>query len=219
MPGAEPQVWRPAAPVPVVAAAAVYAWARWCYGTSSAPSGTVAPAGGAVLVVGASAACFALVRGSGSLFGALFLALGLLLTVTAADQAASRGEVALCVVRDVRTRVQGSAGEGAPAEKTVYRHVLNCPGSCPDELRDDRRIAAAGAEIRVAYDSRHRASPALEGENSTWTAGSRAVALPAVSTLPAAGCRRARPGRVAGPAPGPGGESARADVAVASAIE
>ncbi|MEV6734862.1 MULTISPECIES: hypothetical protein [unclassified Streptomyces] len=186
MPGAEPQVWRLAALVPVAAAAAVYAWAHWCYGGTSAPSGTVALAGGAVLVIGGSVAYFALVRGSGSLFGALFMALGLLLTVTAADQAASRGEVALCVVRDVQARVQGSAGEGAPAEKTVYRHVLNCPGGYPDELGDDRRIAAAGAELRVAYDSRHRVSPAPEGANSPWTAGLWAVALLAMSTLLAA---------------------------------
>ncbi|KOY54921.1 hypothetical protein ADK59_27990 [Streptomyces sp. XY332] len=175
--------------VPVMAAAALYAWAHWCYGGTSAPSGTVALAGGAVLVVGASAAYFVMVRGSGSLFGALFLALGLLLTVTAADQAASRGEVALCVVRDVQAKVQGSAGEGAPAEKTVYRHVLDCPGGYPDELGDDRRIADTGAEVRVAYDARHRASPALEGENSPWTAGSWALALLATSTLLAAAGR------------------------------
>ncbi|THA28533.1 hypothetical protein [Streptomyces sp. A1547] len=189
MSGAEPQVRRLVALVPVMAAAALYAWAHWCYGGTSAPSGTVALAGGAVLVVGASAAYFAMVRGSGSLFGALFLALGLLLTVTAADQAASRGEVALCVVRDVQAKVQGSAGEGAPAEKTVYRHVLDCPGGYPDVLGDDRRIADTGAEVRVAYDARHRASPALEGENSPWTAGSWAVALLATSTLLAAAGR------------------------------
>ncbi|MFI6144665.1 hypothetical protein [Streptomyces sp. NPDC051109] len=85
----------------------------------SAPSGTVALAGGAVLVVGASVVYFACVGGSRSVFGALFLALGLLLTVTAADQAAARAEVAPCVVRGVQERKASSAGEGLPGERIV----------------------------------------------------------------------------------------------------
>ncbi|WP_327280450.1 hypothetical protein [Streptomyces sp. NBC_01205] len=185
----EPRVRRLAALVPVVAAAAVYGSAQWCYTGASAPSGTVALVGGAVLVVGAPVVYFACVSGSGSVFGALFLALGLLLTATATDQAAARGEVAPCVVRDVETRVQSPAGEGAPGPKTAYRHLLDCPGGYPDELRGDRRIADKGAEIRVAYDARHRVSPAVEGENSPWPAGSCAVALLALSTLLAAAGR------------------------------
>lgn len=186
MPETEPQVRRLAAPLPVVAALAVYAWAHWCYAGTTPPSGAVAVAVGAVLVVGAPVAYFALVGGSGALFGALFLTLGLLLTVATADQAAVRGESATCVVRDVRTTVQTSMGEGGPAEKTLYRHVLDCPGGYPDEIGDDRRIASVGAEIRVAYDSRHRASPAVDGENSPWTAASCALALLAMSTALAA---------------------------------
>ncbi|WP_406186947.1 hypothetical protein [Streptomyces sp. NBC_01006] len=183
MPEAEPRVRGLAASVPVVAAAALYGWAHWCYADASAPSGTVALAGGAVLVVGASVVYFACVGGSRSVFGALFLALGLLLTVTATDQAAARAEVALCAVRDVQEQKTSSAGEGLPGERIVYRHVLNCPGGYPDELTGDRRIAAAGGEIRVAYDPRHRVSPALEGANSPWAAGLGAVVLLALSAL------------------------------------
>lgn len=123
MPGAEPQVWRLAALVPVAAAAAVYAWAHWCYGGASAPSGTVALAGGAVLVIGGSVAYFALVRGSGSLFGALFLALGLLLTVTAADQAASRGR------SPCASYVTSRPGCRAPPERALPRR-RPCTAMC-----------------------------------------------------------------------------------------
>ncbi|MFB7057083.1 hypothetical protein ACFCXT_28695 [Streptomyces vinaceus] len=182
----EPKVWRLAALVPVVAAAAVYGWARWCYTAASPPSAAVALVGGAALVAGASVAYFVCVRGSRSLFGALFLALGLLLTVTATDQAASRAEVAACVVREVKEQVTSSAGEGLPAERTIYRHLLDCPGGYPDELTDERRLAARGGEIRVAYDPRHRVSPAPEGAGSSWTAALGAVLLLVLSTLVAA---------------------------------
>ncbi|MFK0232643.1 hypothetical protein [Streptomyces vinaceus] len=182
---AEPKVWRLAALVPVVAAAAVYGWARWCYAAASPPSATVALVGGAALVVGAPVVYFVCVRGSRSLFGALLLALGLLLTVTATDQAASRAEVAACVVREVKEQVN-LGGEGLPAERTTYRHLLNCPGGYPDELTDGRRLAARGGEVRVAYDPRHRVSPAPEGTGASWTAALGAVVLLVLSTLVAA---------------------------------
>ncbi|MFE2145423.1 hypothetical protein ACFXA3_27425 [Streptomyces sp. NPDC059456] len=57
------------------------------------------------------------------------------------------------------------------------------------ELRDDRRIAAEGEQVRVAYDARHRVSPAPEGDNSPWTPGLCAVALLALSALSATGGR------------------------------
>ncbi|MFF4850766.1 hypothetical protein [Streptomyces sp. NPDC001194] len=186
MPEAEPRVSGRAALVPVVAAAALYGWAHWCYAGASAPSAAVALAGGAVLIVGAAVLYFVCVGGSRSLFGALFLALGLLLTVAATDQAASRAEVAPCVVREVREQKTSSAGEGLPGERTVYRHVLNCPGGYPDELTDGRRLASAGGEVRVAYDPRRRVSPAAEGAGSPWAAGLGAVVLLALSALVAA---------------------------------
>ncbi|MFI8262528.1 hypothetical protein [Streptomyces sp. NPDC085665] len=182
----EPRVSGLAALVPVVAAAALYGWAHWCYAGASAPSGTVALAGGAVLILGAAVFYFVCVGGSRSLFGALFLALGLLLTVAATDQAASRAEVAPCVVREVQEQKTSSAGEGLPGERIVYRHVLNCPGGYPAELTDGRRLAAAGGEIRVAYDPRRRVSPAAEGASSPWAAGLGAVVLLALSALVAA---------------------------------
>ncbi|THA56558.1 hypothetical protein [Streptomyces sp. A1136] len=83
----------------------------------------------------------------------------MLLAVAAADQAAERPAAATCAVREVHTKVRGSAGDGAPPERTVYRFVLGCPGGYPAELKEDRAVAAVGARIRVAYDPAHRVSP------------------------------------------------------------
>ncbi|MGW7103422.1 hypothetical protein [Streptomyces sp. NPDC054838] len=167
--------------LPVPAAAAGYGWASWCFAGSSAPTGAVALVGGAALVLGACAAYFVLVGGSGGFFGALLLALGMLLAVAAADQAARRPAVAVCAVREVHTKVQGSAGEGAPPERTVYRFALGCPGGYPAELKEDRAVAAVGEEVRVAYDPGRRVSPELEGATTPSKAASWAAALVALS--------------------------------------
>lgn len=189
--------WVAAAALPVLATVAVFGWAYWCFGGATAPSATVAVVGGAVLILAACAGYALFVGGSGGLFGALVLALGLLLTVGAADRVASRGAVATCVVRDVRTSVQHSVGEGAPAPKTVYRLALDCPGGQPGELKGDRAVAV-GAEVRVAYDPRHRVAPEFDGTTSPWRAASWALMLLALSTV-IAGSKRAAAGM-----PGPG---------------
>ncbi|MFD8981466.1 hypothetical protein [Streptomyces sp. NPDC059564] len=163
--------------LPWLAAGAVYGWAAWCFGGSSAPPGAVALVGGAVLLLGGCAAYFVLVGGTGGFFGALLLSLGLLLAVAAADQAASRPEVAVCPVREVHTKAEHSSGEGAPPTRTVYRFVLDCPGGYPAELKEGRAVAEKGARIRVAYDPRHRVSPELEGRTTPWTATLWAAAL------------------------------------------
>lgn len=182
MSGTEPQRWRPAAGLPAVAAAVVYGWAHWCYAGPASPPTAVAVAGGAVLLVAACVAYGLITGGNGAFFGGLLLALGLLLTVAAADQTAARAETATCVVREVRSKLQDAFGEGA-AQKTVYRLELDCPGGYPDALKDDRQVADAGEEVRVAYDPRRRVSPALEGKTSPWPALVCAVLLLAVSTL------------------------------------
>ncbi len=183
MPGTEPGEWRPAAGLPAVAAAVVYGWAHWCFASPVSPPTAVAWVGAVVLLVGACVAYVVIVGGSGSVFGGLLLAVGLLLTVAAADQTASRAESATCVVREVHTRFQESMGDGAPPQKTVYRLALDCPGGYPDELKDDQAVAEAGQEVRVAYDPRRRVSPALEGETAPWRAVVCAVLLLAVSTV------------------------------------
>lgn len=167
--------------LPVPAAAAVYGWASWSFAGSSAPSGAPALVGGVVLVLGGCAAYFVLVGGAGGFFGALLLSLGMLLAVAAADQAAERPAAVTCAVREVHTKVQGSAGDGAPPERTVYRLVLGCPGGYPAELKEDRAVAAVGARVRVAYDPAHRVSPELEGETAPWKAAAWAAALIALS--------------------------------------
>ncbi|MGR4878333.1 hypothetical protein ACIPUC_02705 [Streptomyces sp. LARHCF249] len=196
MQGTEPRGWRPAAGLPAVAAAAVYGWAHWCYAGPASPPAAVAVAGGMALLVGACAAYGLIVGGSGGLFGGLLLAVGLLVTVAAADQTAARAESATCVVREVHTRLQESFGEGAPPQKTVYRLELDCPGGYPDAFADDRAVAAVGEEVRVAYDPQRRVSPALEGETSPWRAVVCAVILLAASTVIAS--RRPAPEPVPG---------------------
>ncbi|MEU9233732.1 hypothetical protein [Streptomyces subrutilus] len=183
MPGTEPRKWRLAAGLPAVAAAVVYGWAHWCFAGPDSPPTAVAWAGAVVLLVAACAVYAVAVGGSGSVFGGLLLAMGLLLTVAAADQTAARPESATCVVRGVDSRLQPSLGEGAPPTKTVYRLALDCPGGYPDELKDDRAVAEAGQEVRVAYDPRRRASPALAGTASPWRAVGWAALLLAVSTV------------------------------------
>lgn len=170
------------AALPWLAAGAVYGWAAWCYGSSSAPPDAVALVGGAVLLLGGCAVYFALVGGTGGFFGALLLSLGLLLAVTAADQAASRPAVATCGVREVHEKAEHSSGEGAPPTRTVYRFVLDCPGGYPAELKEGRAVAEKGARIQVAYDPRHRVSPELEGRSTPWKAILWAVPLLALGT-------------------------------------
>ncbi|MGW0391232.1 hypothetical protein ACWDYJ_10070 [Streptomyces sp. NPDC003042] len=189
MPEREPRTRRFVAALPAVAAVAVYGWAHWCFAGPSSPPVAVAVAGGALLLVGACVAYFVLVAGSGALFGAVLLALGLLLTVASADQASARTEVATCVVREVHDTLQGSYGEGGPPPKTVYRLVLACPGGYPAELKDDRPLAAVGEEVEVAYDPRRRVSPAVEGETAPWKPALFAVLLLALSAVMARGRR------------------------------
>ncbi|WP_158721220.1 hypothetical protein [Streptomyces sp. NRRL S-241] len=177
--------------LPVSAAAAVYGWVHWYLAGPSSPPTAVAVAGGVLLVAGACAAYVVRVGGTGGFFGVLFLAVGLLLTVTAADQATARAEVATCVVGEVHTTVQASYGEGGPPEKTVYRLELRCPGGYPAELKDDRPLAAVGEEIEVAYDPQRRVSPAPEGGSSPWRAALWALVLLAAGTEIA---RRCAPG-------------------------
>ncbi|MFD8636348.1 hypothetical protein [Streptomyces sp. NPDC059533] len=176
----EPKEWGSVAALPVAAAAAVFAWTSWCFTGAAAPSITVTVAGVGVLLLAACASYFVRVGGSGGFFGTLFLALGLLATVATADQTTARGEVAGCVVRDVRAQDQESQGEG-PASKTVYRLALDCPGDYPAELKDGPE-AAVGARIRVSYDPGRRVSPVAEGGTSPWTAGVCAVFLLALAT-------------------------------------
>ncbi|MFG2989581.1 hypothetical protein ACGFZK_09895 [Streptomyces sp. NPDC048257] len=168
--------------MPVVAAAAVYGWTHWYLAGPASPPIAVAVTGGAVLIAAACVAYFVRVDGGGGFFGVLFLAVGLLLTVAAADQATARAEVATCVVGAVHTKVQASAGEGGPPEKSVYRLELHCPDGYPAELKDDRPLAAAGEEIEVAYDPQRRVSPAPAGETSPWRAGLCALILLAAAT-------------------------------------
>ncbi|MFJ8159779.1 hypothetical protein ACIRBY_02490 [Streptomyces sp. NPDC096136] len=189
----EPRGWRPAvAALPAAAAALVYAWARWCFGGAAPPSPAVAVAGGAVLVLGASAAYALSVRGAGGLFGALFLALGLLSTVAATERTAARAETATCVVREVHAETEASFGEGG-AEKTVYRLALDCPGGRPGELKDAPSPLSRGAEVRIAYDPRGRLSAVPAGAARPWKPALSALLLLALAAVLAAHRRRPQP--------------------------
>ncbi|MFF8604619.1 hypothetical protein ACF06X_01650 [Streptomyces sp. NPDC015346] len=178
------------AAVPGGAAALLYAWAAWCFGGPSSPSTTVAVSVGGALVLGAGVTYFLLVDGNTGFFGALALIGGLLLTVAVADQAASRGETATCVVTKIREELRKSVGEGG-AEKTLYHHTLRCPGGYPSSLgAEDRRVAPEGGEVRVAYDAERRVAPAVEGSSSPWRPALLALPLLALATAGAARGRR-----------------------------
>ncbi|WP_327257036.1 DUF3592 domain-containing protein [Streptomyces sp. NBC_01244] len=177
------RVPRVAVALPAFAAVLVYGWAHWALTAPHGPSMTVTVSVGALLIAALAGAYFLLVDGNGAFFGAIALALGLLLTSTAVDQATARAETATCTVAEVRTKVQDSFGEGGPGPKTVYQHVLRCPGGYPSELKDDRAAAPVGGEVKVAYDPERRVSPALEGESSLWSAVLLAVFLLAAATL------------------------------------
>ncbi|MFF1506069.1 hypothetical protein [Streptomyces sp. NPDC058326] len=178
--------------LPAACAAALYAWSAWCFGSESAPSTTVAVSVGGAAILAAAVAYFLLVDGAMGLFGALALVGGLLLTVATADQAASRGAVAECVVVKVRAEERTSVGEGG-ATTVVYHHTLRCPGGYPSTVTEDHRAAEDGGEVRVAYDPRRRVAPALEGSTSPLRQAVLAVLLLAAAT---AGARRfSRQGR------------------------
>ncbi|MFF3697857.1 hypothetical protein [Streptomyces sp. NPDC002221] len=171
--------------VPVLAATAAYAWARWCFASASPPSQTVAVVGGAVLIVLAAGLYFALAAGSGAFFGALLMALGLFLTMQTAEEATARSRTVTCAVRDVQSRELESSGDGS-ISKTVYRFTLDCPGGYPSEITEGRQLAKKGAELRISYDPAHRVSPSIEGDSSPWGSAAGAVFLLAVATALAA---------------------------------
>ncbi|MFK0255092.1 hypothetical protein [Streptomyces sp. NPDC090445] len=178
-----------AAAGPLLAAGSVYGWAHWCFTGASAPSAGTALAGGGTLIALLCAVYWTAVAGTRGFFGAVALALGLLATVAAADRVAVRSEVALCVVRAVDSTVRQSYGEGGPGPKTVHRHTLDCPGGYPSELKDDRRAAPVGGEVRVAYDPRRRVAPEAEGRTSPWGSALSAALLLAAATVIAASRR------------------------------
>ncbi|MEV7370246.1 hypothetical protein AB0O51_05090 [Streptomyces sp. NPDC090301] len=178
--------------LPAVCAVALLAWSAWSFGGASAPSTTVAVSVGGAAVLAAAVAYYLLVDGVAGLWGALALVGALLLTVATADQWASRGAVADCVVVKVHEERHVSVGEGG-GERTVYRHTLRCPGGYPSALSEDHRIAKDGGEVRVAYDPRRRVAPAVEGSSPPWGQAVFAVLLLAAAT---AGARRfSRAGR------------------------
>ncbi|MCX5226263.1 hypothetical protein ABZY16_17620 [Streptomyces sp. NPDC006553] len=187
--------------LPAFCAVAVYAWSAWSFGSASAPSTTVAVSVGGAAVLAAAVAYSLLVDGVMGIWGALALVGALLLTVATADQWASRGAVADCVVVKVHEEKHVSVGEGG-GERTVYRHTLRCPGGYPSALAEDRRIAPDGGEVRVAYDPRRRVAPAVEGSSPPWGQAVFAVLLLAAATAGARKFSRAgRPEREARSAP------------------
>ncbi|MFF4171109.1 hypothetical protein [Streptomyces sp. NPDC001744] len=193
-PGGSPEPADPARKVrswgvvalPVLCAAALYAWSAWCFGGDSAPPVAVAVAAGGAAVLAAGVAYHRLVDGAMGLFGAFALVAALLLTVAVADRTAARGAVADCAVVNVREESSTSVGEGG-ATRTQYVHALRCPGGYPSSLTEDRRLAPDGGKVRVSYDPRKRVEPVLEGARTPWVQAVLAVLLLAAAT---AGARR-----------------------------
>ncbi|MEU2239005.1 hypothetical protein ABZ572_06310 [Streptomyces sp. NPDC018338] len=172
--------------LPAGCALALAGWAVWCFGGASAPSTTVAVSVGGAVVLAAGVTYLLLVTGNAGFFGALALVGGLLLTASAADQAAARPEVVECVVVKVTGEVHEAIVDGG-LDTTLYHHELRCPGGYPTKMARDRRLAPDGGTIRVAYDPRRRVNPAVEGANSPWLPGFLAVITLTAAT---AGARR-----------------------------
>ncbi|MFF4186633.1 hypothetical protein ACFYZ9_25955 [Streptomyces sp. NPDC001691] len=169
----------------MAAAAAAYAWARWCFASASPPSGTVALVGGAALIVLTCVVYFVLVEGSGAFFGVLLMALGLFLTLEAVEEGTARGQTVICDVREVTSRVLQSSGEGS-ISTTVYHFTLSCPGGYPTEITERRPVTSAGKRLRIAYDPQRRVSPSIEGDASPWRSALTALVLLAAATALAA---------------------------------
>ncbi|WP_424216510.1 hypothetical protein ACN20G_30730 (plasmid) [Streptomyces sp. BI20] len=153
------------------AAGGAWAWARWWATTDAA---------GFALGVGAVASllvCAVFARCGGGVFGTLFLAGALLMTVALADQAAGRDGRADCAVRKVETSVEHSFGEGAPSAKEVHRIRLDCAGGGPSEVTTDRPAPAVGDRLTVAWDPHGRLEPVLPDELTPWPPGVAAVFL------------------------------------------
>ncbi|MEU3687828.1 hypothetical protein [Streptomyces narbonensis] len=198
---------RTAAFLPAASAVALAVWSVWCFGGASAPPTTVAVSVGGAVVLAAGAAYFLLVSGNAGFFGALSLVGGLLLTAAAADQAAARDEVVECVVVKVVGEHKEAFVDGG-LDTTLYHHTLRCPGGYPSTMAKDRRLAPDGGTIRVAYDSRRRVGPVVEGSTAPWlqgllavialtasTAGARHVSLRWTRPEPGPNPRRTRRGR------------------------
>ncbi|MFD9636932.1 hypothetical protein [Streptomyces violascens] len=185
MPGREAQVRWLAPVVPMVAATAAYAWARWCFASASPPSQMAALVGGAILILFTCVVYFVLVDGSGGFFGVLLMTLGLFLTLEAVEEGTARSQAVTCDVREVTSEVLESSGEGS-ISKTVYHVALGCPGGYPTGITEGHPVTSAGKQIRIAYDPRRRVSPTIEGNDSPWrSAISASVLLVAATALAA----------------------------------
>lgn len=152
--------------VPVGAGVLLHLWAGWSMHSPVRIPTALALLGGLGLTAVALLAHNALFREGGSVIAALLLVAGLGSVWVEARDSRIRAEVVACVISG-RTTVthHPTFGEGAAAEKTLYRHPLDCPGAYPTHFTAEHKIGEPGKTVRIAYDPAHRMDPVLESEN------------------------------------------------------
>ncbi|MFI8965608.1 hypothetical protein ACIGO8_26255 [Streptomyces sp. NPDC053493] len=154
--------------VPFGAGALLHLWAAWSMRSPVRLPTAVAVLVGLVLAAAALFAHNALFRdgGTGGIVAMLLLVAGLGAVWVEARDSRVRGEVAECVITGKATATyHPTFGEGAPSEKWLYRHPLDCDGGYPTEFKAEERIGDKGKTVRIAYDPAHRMDPVLEKDN------------------------------------------------------
>ncbi|MEU3604198.1 hypothetical protein AB0E83_01825 [Streptomyces sp. NPDC035033] len=152
--------------VPLGAGVLLHLWAGWSTRNPLGVPTALAVLVGLVLAGAAALAHDALFRRGGGVLALVVLLAGLGAVWVEARDSRVRGATVSCVVvGKVRVTDHPTFGEGAPAAKRLYHHVLDCPGGRPKEFSWERKLGAAGAPVRIAYDPAGRMDPVPADEN------------------------------------------------------
>ncbi|MFI8822447.1 hypothetical protein [Streptomyces sp. NPDC053431] len=152
--------------VPAGAGVLLHLWAGWSMRSPVRVPTALALLAGLALTGLALFAHNALFREGGSVVAVVLLVAGLGAVWVEARDSRIRAEVAECVITGkARATFHPTFGEGAPSEKWLYHHPLDCDGGYPSEFTAERRVGDAGRKVRIAYDPAHRMDPVLAEDN------------------------------------------------------
>ncbi|MET9955640.1 hypothetical protein ABZ135_29395 [Streptomyces sp. NPDC006339] len=152
--------------VPSGAGLLLHLWAGWSMRSPVRVPTLIAVLAGLALTGVALLAHDALFREGGSLAAVVLLVAGLAAVWVEARDSRIRAEVVTCeITGKARATYHPTFGEGAPSDKWLYHHPLDCPGGYPSEFTAEERIGEAGKTVRIAYDPAHRMDPILEKDN------------------------------------------------------
>ncbi|MEV5969885.1 hypothetical protein [Streptomyces sp. NPDC051921] len=152
--------------VPAGAGVLLHLWAGWSMHSPVRLPTALALLAGLALTGVALLAHNALFREGGSVIAAVLLVAGLGSVWVEARDSRIRAEVAACVITGkARATYHPTFGEGAPGEKWLYHHPLDCDGDYPTEFTAEKRIGDAGKKVDIAYDPARRMDPVLAEDN------------------------------------------------------